>query len=36
MNYPADSTAKLCHGGKDRYVGREVFQWIIVLGCVNL
>ena len=24
MNYPADSTAKLCQGGKGRYVGREV------------
>ena len=23
MNYPADSTAKLCQGGKGRYVGRE-------------
>ena len=23
MNYPADSTAKLCQGGKSRYVGRE-------------
>ena len=23
MNYPADSTAKLCQGWKSRYVGRE-------------
>ena len=23
MNYPADSNAKLCQGGKGRYVGRE-------------
>ena len=23
MNYPADSTAKLCQGGKGQYVGRE-------------
>ena len=23
MNYLADSTAKLCQGGKGRYVGRE-------------
>ena len=23
MNYPVDSTAKLCQGGKGRYVGRE-------------
>ena len=23
MNYPADSTAKLCQGGEGRYVGRE-------------
>ena len=23
MNYPADSTAKLCQGGKGRYVDRE-------------
>ena len=23
MNYPADSTAKLCQGGKGLYVGRE-------------
>ena len=23
MNYPADSTAKLCQSGKGRYVGRE-------------
>ena len=23
MNYPADSTTKLCQGGKGRYVGRE-------------
>ena len=23
MNYPTDSTAKLCQGGKGRYVGRE-------------
>ena len=23
MNYPADSTAKLCQGGKGRYVVRE-------------
>ena len=23
MNYPADSTAKLCQGGKGRYVGME-------------
>ena len=23
MNYPADSTAKLCQDGKGRYVGRE-------------
>ena len=23
MNYLADSTAKLCKGGKGRYVGRE-------------
>ena len=23
MNYPADNTAKLCQGGKGRYVGRE-------------
>ena len=23
MNYPADSTSKLCQGGKGRYVGRE-------------
>ena len=23
MNYAADSTAKLCQGGKGRYVGRE-------------
>ena len=23
MNYPADSTAKLCQGGKSRYVGGE-------------
>ena len=23
MNYLADSTAKLCQGGKCRYVGRE-------------
>ena len=23
MDYPADSTAKLCWGGKGRYVGRE-------------
>ena len=34
MNYLADSTAKLCQGGKGRYrmlTGRA-FQWIIVLG----
>ena len=23
MNYPANSTAKLCQGGKGRYVSRE-------------
>ena len=23
MNYPADSTTKLCQGGKGQYVGRE-------------
>ena len=23
MNYPADSTAKLCQGGKGWYVGKE-------------
>ena len=23
MDHPADSTAKLCQGGKGRYVGRE-------------
>ena len=23
MSYPSDSTAKLCQGGKGRYVGRE-------------
>ena len=23
MNYPADITAKLCQGGKGRYVGRK-------------
>ena len=23
MNYLADSTSKLCQGGKGRYVGRE-------------
>ena len=23
MDYPADSTAKLCQGGKGRFVGRE-------------
>ena len=23
MDYPADRTAKLCQGGKGRYVGRE-------------
>ena len=23
MDYPADSTAKLCQGRKGRYVGRE-------------
>ena len=23
MNYPADSTSKLCKGGKGLYVGRE-------------
>ena len=33
MNYPADSTVKLCQGGKGRYVGREgVPVDIIVLG----
>ena len=23
MNYPADSSTKLCHGGKGRYVNRK-------------
>ena len=25
MDYPADSTVKLCQGGKGRYIGREGF-----------
>ena len=32
MDHPADSTAKLCQGGKGWYVGREGIQWMIVLG----
>ena len=32
MNYLADSTTKLCQGGKGRYVGRKVRkQWNLVL-----
>ena len=31
MDHLADSTAKLCQGGKGRYVGREGIQWMKVL-----
>ena len=32
MDYPADSTGKLCHSGKGRYVGREGVPMDKVLG----
>ena len=32
MNYPADSTAKLCQGGKGRYVDRKGVQ---VDNCIS-
>ena len=32
MDHPADSTAKLCQGGKGWYVAGRALQWMIVLG----
>ena len=32
MDHSADSTAKLCQGGKGTYMAGRVFQWMIVLG----
>ena len=32
MDHSADSTAKLCQGGKGTMLAGRAFQWMIVLG----